>query len=70
MKASGKEYNEIGTIYQPDHASLVLQPEDLVELNAVLSQMDDADIITLDTLVVEPLGFLPKLISSIVSLFI
>ena len=70
MKANGKEYYEIGTIYQPDEASLVLQPEDLVELNDVLSQMDDAGIITLDTLIVEPLGFLPKLISSIVGLFL
>jgi glyoxylase-like metal-dependent hydrolase (beta-lactamase superfamily II) len=64
------EYYEVGTIYQPEESSLVLLPIDLVTLNAKLDQTDEPAKISLDGLIVEPLGALPKLISNIVGWFI
>ncbi|PKG82130.1 MBL fold metallo-hydrolase [Colwellia sp. 75C3] len=64
------EYYEIGTIYQPEESGLPLMAADLLMLSSQLSQHDKSTQIVLDGLVVEPLGMLPKLISSIVGWFI
>lgn len=64
------EYYEVGTIYQPEEAPLPLMPTDLISLNDKLNSADNATEISLDAMMVKPLGFLPKLISSIVSWFI
>ncbi|WP_019026822.1 MBL fold metallo-hydrolase [Colwellia piezophila] len=69
MKSSAGEYYEIGTTYQPQEASLVLTTSDLVALNTALSELDEPDKVALERLIVEPLGFFPKLIGSIVGLF-
>ncbi|MCJ8294450.1 MAG: MBL fold metallo-hydrolase [Colwellia sp.] len=69
MKNSAGEYYEIGTTYQPQEASLVLKIADLVALNTALSELDEPDKVALDRFIVEPLGFLPKLIGSIFGLF-
>ncbi|NQZ26625.1 MAG: MBL fold metallo-hydrolase [Colwellia sp.] len=69
MKSSAGEYYEIGTTYQPQEASLVLTTADLVALNTAMSELDEPDKVALEGLIVEPLGFLPKLIGSIVGLF-
>ncbi len=64
------EYYDIGTIFQPEEASLVLMTSDLTALNEKLKQSDNAEKITLHGLIVEPLGALPKLISNIAGWFI
>ncbi len=64
------EYYEVGTIYQPEESSLVLKVRDLTELNEKLKQADKPEKIVLNGLIVEPLGALPKLISSIARWFI
>jgi len=64
------EYYEVGTIFQPEESSLLLMPIDLVTLNEKLDQTDEPVKISLDGLIVEPLGALPKLISNIVRWFI
>jgi glyoxylase-like metal-dependent hydrolase (beta-lactamase superfamily II) len=64
------EYYEIGTIYQPEESSLLLMPSDLTALNEKLTQADKPKKIAMDSLIVEPLGVLPKLISSIAKWFI
>jgi len=64
------EFYEIGTIYQPEESSLLLMPSDLTALNEKLTQADKPKKIAMDSLIVEPLGFLPKLISSIAKWFI
>jgi len=69
MKNSAGEYYEIGTTYQPKEASLVLTTSDLVALNTALSELDKPDKVALEAFIVEPLGFFPKLIGSIVGLF-
>jgi len=70
MKSSAGEYYEIGTTYQPQEASLVLSITDLATLNTKLSKMREPAKVVSDGLIVEPLGFLPKLITSIVRLFL
>jgi hydroxyacylglutathione hydrolase len=70
MTNTPNEYYEIGTIYQPKERSLVLTPEDLISLNAKMSQSNKARKISLDALIVEPLSTLPKLISNIARWFI
>lgn len=60
------EYYPVGTSYQPDEASLVLMPRDLVDLHAALKKSTKAESIIMDNFVVEPLGALQKVISSIV----
>ncbi|NQZ82188.1 MAG: MBL fold metallo-hydrolase [Colwellia sp.] len=69
MKSKAGEYYEIGTIYQPDESPLPLMPIDLATLNTKLQQATKPAKISLNRLIVEPLGALPKLISSIVSWF-
>jgi len=64
------EYYEVGTIYQPQEASLVLMPRDLIALNEKLQKTETPEKISLDGLIVEPLGFLPKLITNVVGWFI
>jgi hypothetical protein len=64
------EYYEVGTIFQPEESSLLLMPIDLATLHAKLDQTDEPVKISLDRLIVEPLGALPKLISNIVKWFI
>jgi len=63
------EYYEVGSTYQPQESSLVLKPSDLAVLNERLKETDKAEKISLNGLVIEPLGFLPKLISNIVGWF-
>lgn len=70
MTNKAGEYYEVGTIYQPEESSLLLTPIDLAALNAKLEQTDEPAKISLDGLIVEPLGALPKLISNIFRWFI
>jgi len=70
MKATAGEFYEIGTIHQPNEASLVLKVSDLLILDEKLKNTDGPEKISMNSLIVEPLGFLPKLISSIVGWFI
>jgi len=69
MKSNAGEYYEIGTIYQPNEASLILKTKDLLALNNELQKTDKPAKISLDRMIVEPLGALPKLIGSIVGWF-
>ena len=64
------EYYEVGTIFQPEESSLLLMPIDLATLHAKLEQTGEPAKISLDRLIVEPLGALPKLISNIIKWFI
>jgi len=70
MTNKAGEYYEVGTIFQPEESSLLLMPIDLATLSAKLDQTDEPVKISLDGLIVEPLGALPKLISNIVRWFI
>lgn len=70
MTNKAGEYYEIGTLYQPNESSLLLTPHDLMSLNEKLQQTSNPQKIAMDSLIVEPLGFLPKLISSIAKWFI
>lgn len=70
MTNKAGKYYEIGTIYQPEESSLLLMPKDLTTLNTKLNQADKPTKISLDGLIVEPLGALPKLISKIAKWFI
>jgi glyoxylase-like metal-dependent hydrolase (beta-lactamase superfamily II) len=70
MTNKAGEYYEIGTLYQPNESSLLLTPSDLSALNEKLQQADKPEKIAMDSLIVEPLGALPKLISSIAKWFI
>jgi hydroxyacylglutathione hydrolase len=69
MTSTAGEYYPIGTIYQPDEASLTLMPKDLAALNSALSQSTQSQKIKLDKLTVEPLGVLMKTISKIANWF-
>ncbi len=64
------EYYDIGTIYQPNEAPLPLMPTDLTTLHTKLSLAEKPGKVSLDGMIVEPLGALPKLISNIVKWFI
>ena len=69
-KSSVGEYYEVGTIYQPQESSLVLMPSDLNTLNDELKKTNTPKRISQNALIVEPLGFLPKLITNVVAWFI
>lgn len=60
------KYYPIGTTYQPDEASLALSVGDLVKLNTALTQSTKAQRISLNHLVIEPMGWLQKSISNII----
>jgi len=70
MTNKAGEYYEIGTSYQPEESSLVLTPKDLIALNEKLKEADTPEKISLNSLIVEPLGALPKLITNIARWFI
>lgn len=69
-KSSAGEYYEVGTIYQPQESSLVLMPSDLITLNDELKKADTPKKISQNALIVQPLGFLPTLITNVVGWFI
>lgn len=69
MTSKAGEYYPIGTIYQPDEASLVLMPKDLVALNSALKKSVKPEKIILNELTVEPLGFVMKTISKVAKWF-
>jgi len=69
-KSSAGEYYDVGTIYQPQESSLVLMPNDLITLNEELKKTDTPKKISQNALIVEPLGFLPTLITNVVGWFI
>ncbi|MFT5294612.1 MAG: hydroxyacylglutathione hydrolase [Colwellia sp.] len=64
----GKFY-DVGTIFQPNEASLVLTHRDLVALNTKLQATSKPQKILLDGVIVEPLSVLPKLLSNIARWF-
>ena len=64
------EYYDVGTLYQPEESPLPLMQADLETLNTKLNQSDKAGKITMDKVIVEPLGVLPKLIGNIAKWFI
>lgn len=69
MKQGTGQYYDIGSTYQPHEAPLPLSPNDLLALNSELSKNSEPTTISLPTLVVEPLGAFPKLLSNIASWF-
>ena len=56
MTNKAGEYYDIGTVYQPEEASLLLTPKDLMNLNEKLKQTSESKKIVLDNMIVEPLG--------------
>lgn len=68
MDTAGKFY-DVGTVFQPNESSLVLTPEDLVALNTKLQAMSKPQKIILDSVIVDPLPALPKLLSNIARWF-
>jgi glyoxylase-like metal-dependent hydrolase (beta-lactamase superfamily II) len=65
MTNKASEYYSIGTIYQPDEASLALMPKDLSVLHSALEKSVETKTIVLEKLVVEPMGLLQITISNI-----
>lgn len=65
---AGKFY-DVGTTFQPNEASLVLTSRDLVALNTELQATSKPKKIILNSVIVEPLPALPKLISNIARWF-
>jgi hydroxyacylglutathione hydrolase len=59
------EYYSIGTIYQPDEASLALSPASLASLSAALTESDKKKKIVMDDLIVAPMNAFQKAISNI-----
>ena len=59
----------IGTIYQPNEASLVLFPEDLRDLAMRISEQKNAKEMHFDKFVITPMSFLQKTLSNIVKFF-
>lgn len=66
MTDKAGEYYPIGTIYQPNEASLVLLPENLAALNSELKKYYQPENIALNEFIVEPMGAFQKVISNIV----
>lgn len=58
------EYYPIGTLYQPNEASLPLQTADLTLLDAELKRSKRPKKIMLNNLLIEPMGMLQKLLSN------
>lgn len=65
MNKAGKYYT-IGTIYQPDEASLVLSPEQLAALNSRLSKLKRPKKVKEDGFIVAPMSFFQKKLSNMV----
>lgn len=70
MKAESKEYYPIGTLYQPNEASLVLSVNDLTRLNQALVAAEKPQELVFDKFVVAPLSGLQKAISGILGWFV
>ena len=64
------ELYPVGTLYQPNEASLVLLPEDLMALDAALEKVGEPGKIAMDKVVVEPMGALAKAISGVLKWFV
>lgn len=69
MKDKPGKYYDIGTTYQPNESPLPLLASDLVQLNEKLKNTDEPQKIKLNSMFVEPLGALPKLIGKVVGWF-
>lgn len=65
MTVNAGEHYSIGTIFQPNEASLTLMPETLVSLNSALEKSDKAQKTELDELIVVPMNIFQKAISNI-----
>jgi len=65
MTAQGREYYPIGTLYQPDEASLVLTPHTLLSLDAALTELAEPEKITMSEFIVAPMSTLQRTISNI-----
>ncbi|MGK0224564.1 MAG: hydroxyacylglutathione hydrolase [Limisphaerales bacterium] len=65
MTGDAGEYYSIGTIYQPNEASLVLSPASLASLNAALAKSDKKKKIVMDDFIVAPMNAFQKAISNI-----
>lgn len=70
MKTEPEKYYPIGTLYQPDEASLVLSVGDLTRLNQALVAAEKPQELVFDKFVVAPLSGLQKAISGIVGWFV
>ena len=64
MTRTPGQYYPIGTIYQPEEASLVLHPAILLKLNNALAKNDKSDKIELDELIVAPMNSLQRGVSN------
>ncbi|MDG1948176.1 MAG: MBL fold metallo-hydrolase [SAR86 cluster bacterium] len=65
MTSSAGQYYPIGTTFQPEEASLVLDPVILLELNNALDSSDKPSEIQLDELIVSPMNFVQRGVSNI-----
>jgi glyoxylase-like metal-dependent hydrolase (beta-lactamase superfamily II) len=70
MTDQAGKYYPIGTIYQPNEASLVLSPDDLVALDLQLKKAQQPQEIIMNKFIVAPMSGLQKTISSIASWFL
>lgn len=69
MKNEPRKYYDIGTIYQPNEAPLPLSVNTLLELDAALQKTSKSKKIVFDSLIVEPMPAVAKVLSNIFSLF-
>jgi len=65
MTSSAGKYYPIGTTFQPEEASLVLDPVILLELNNALDSSDKPSEIQLDELIVSPMNLVQRGVSNI-----
>jgi hydroxyacylglutathione hydrolase len=65
MTDNAGEYYPIGSVYQPNEASLALQAEHLVALNSELEKLDKPQKIVFDDFIVAPMSMFSKAISSV-----
>jgi len=69
MTNKAGQYYDIGTIYQPNESPLPLFAKHLLALDSKLNEADNPKKISMKSLIIEPLGALPKLIGKIAKWF-
>ena len=65
MTEKAREYYPIGTIYQPQEASLPLGPEVLQTLDTALAAADGKETVQLDELLVQPMNAVQRSLSNV-----
>jgi glyoxylase-like metal-dependent hydrolase (beta-lactamase superfamily II) len=69
MTEKAREYYPIGTIYQPQEASLPLGPEVLQTLDTALAAADGKETVQLDELLVQPMNAVQRSLSNVARFF-